>query len=170
MKKTIITLLALCGVATADNPITLETQLVTPDATYGLYSQWDTVKSNTSLVEATATTWDNAASNGNKSLTFFVKLDDLLGGSSLAPTATYEISSFSWLGQANGNCSGGGDTLTISVGNQSITGLVQQSSNIFTTALFTGDAPNTLTLSSSDILTITLTAGTGTNAMAKASN
>ena len=163
MKKTLITLLALTGVAVATEPITLETQLVTPDATYGLYSQWDTVSSNTAIIEGKTTTWNNAATNNNTSLTFYVKLSDLLGGNALAPTATYEISSFSWLGQANGNCSGGGDTLTISVGNQSITGITQQSSNIYTTALFSEDAPNTLTLSSSDILTITLTAGTGTN-------
>ena len=165
MKKTLIALMALAGVVSAGTPITLETQLVTPDATYGLYSQWNTVSTNTGLVEQTSTTWNVG---DNKTLTFYVKLDDLLGGDSLASTATYEFSSFSWLGQANGNCSGGGDTLTIAVGNQSITGSVQQSSNIFTTAIFADDAPNTLTLSSSDILTITLTAGTETDAHGEA--
>lgn len=162
MKKTLIALMALASVVSAGTPITLETQLVTPDATYGLYSQWNTVSTNTGLVEAKETTWREGSDN--KTLTFYVKLDDLLGGDSLASTATYEFSSFSWLGQPNGNCSGGGDTLTIAVGNQSITGSVQQSSNIFTTAIFADDAPNTLTLSSSDILTITLTAGTESNA------
>ena len=172
MKKTIIALMALAGAAVANSSITLETQLVTGDnVAYGLYSQWDVVKSNTNIVEATKTTWNYTSgknNNDNKTLTFYVKLNDLLGGNSLAPTATYEFSSFSWLGQNNGNCSGGGDILTISVGTQSITGAVQQSTNIYTTAVFNGDEPNTLTLSSSDILTITLTAGAETNAHGEA--
>ncbi len=144
--------MALAGMTVAADPITLETQLVTPDATYGLYSQWEEVKSNTALVENTATTWPS-------SLTFYVKVGDLLGANSLASTGTYKFSSFSWLGQASGHCTAGDDTLTISVGGKSITGAVQESSDCYTTALFSADAPNTLTFSTSDILTITLTAG-----------
>ena len=165
MKKTLITLLALTGVAAAETAITLETQIITKDGdVYGLYSQWESVKGNTSIVEGKKTTWNKGNTSNNKVLTFYVQLSDLLGGDTLATTGEYAITSFSWLGQENGNCSGGGDTLTISVGDQSITGSVQASNNIYTTAIFKDDGTNSLTLSSTDILTITLTAGTGQNA------
>ena len=164
MKKTIIALLATAALSMASESFTLETQLVTNTGdTYGLYSQWDSVKGNTGIVEGKKTTW-NKNNSGNKVLTFYVQLSDLLGSDVLDSTGEYAITSFSWLGQDNGNCSGGGDTLTISVGDQSISGSVQASNNIYTTALFKEDGSNTLTLSSTDILTITLTAGTGQNA------
>ena len=160
--------MALAGVAAAETAITLETQIITEDGDiYGLYSQWESVKGNTSIVEGKKTTWDRN-NTSNKVLTFYVKLGDLLGGDTLASTGEYAITSFSWLGQDNGNCSGGGDTLTISVGDQSITGSVQASNNIYTTANFEDDGTNILTLSSTDILTITLTAGTGENAQGEA--
>ena len=151
MKKTIIALMALAGVA-AGSDISLESKLVSGENTYGVYSQWESIKGNTALIEQSKTKYPS-------SLTFYVKVSDLFGAENLTDTERYQITSFSYLGQASGNCSNGGDILTITLGNQSVSGTVQQSSNVYTSVVF--DAPNASTLSftSSDILTLTLTGG-----------
>ncbi len=152
MKKTLIALMALAGVAVASSPITLESKLVSGENIYGVYSQWENIKNDTTLIEGTETTYP-------ETLTFYVKVSDLFGAENLSSTGKYQFTSFSFLGQANGNCSNGGDTLTITVGSQSVTGIVQQSSNAYTSVVFDTPNANSLFFTTSDILTLTLQAG-----------
>lgn len=150
MKKTIIALIALAGAATAAESITLESKLVSGEKTYGVYSQWETIKGDSTLIEQSKTVYPHE-------LTFYVKVSDLFGAENLSTTDSYQITSFSYLGQATGNCSNGGDTLTITLGDKSVTGEVQQSNNAYTTVVFDTPGVDTLSFKSSDILTLTLT-------------
>ena len=157
MKKTIIALLALSGVAMAADSITLESKLVSGDNTFAVYSQWETIQGNTAYIEAKATTY------GSTPLTFYVKVADLFGADQLSDTDKYQITSFSFLGHQNGNCSDGGDILTVSLGEKSVSGTVTASQNRYTNVVFETPGEDTLSFTSSDILTLTLTPGSGGN-------
>ena len=155
MKKTLIALMALAGVAMAD--VSLSTQVQKSDGTaIDIYNQWETYKADKSIVEGTDC--KNATT-----LTFYVKVSDLFGAVDLDADASYQLTSFSYLGWDDDGELGNGETLTVTLGNQSVTGVITDkhatgSYNPQNTVTFAAD--QVLTFTSADILVVTLS-GTG---------
>ena len=157
MKKTLIALVALAGVAAAADTITLGTQVVKPDNTkIDLYTDWETYKADTSVVEAIG------HKNAN-TLTFYVKVSDLFGADTLDAATSYTLKTFSYLGWDDDGELGQGDTLTVTLGTQSVTATITDvhvtgSYDPKNTVTFT----DTLNFTTADILTVTLTGGNST--------
>ncbi len=158
MKKTLIALMALAGVAAAADTITLGTQVVKGDGTaIDLYTDWETYKTDASVVEATG--HKNAGT-----LTFYVKVSDLFGAGTLDAATSYTLKTFSYLGWDDDGELGQGDTLTVTLGNQSVTATISDSHltgsyDPQNTVTFAG----TLNFTTADILTVTLTGGENSN-------
>ena len=155
MKKTLIALMALAGVAMAD--VSLSTQVQKSDGTaIDIYGEWETYKTDKSVVEGHDCKNDTV-------LTFYVKVSDLFGAVALDADASYQLTSFSYLGWDDDGELGNGETLTVTLGDQSVTAVITDehetgSYNPQNTVVFTAD--QVLTFTSSDILTVTLS-GTG---------
>ena len=155
MKKTIIALMALAGVAMAAD-VSLSTQVQKANGTnIDLYNSWETYKADTSVVEAIG--HKNAVT-----LTFYVKVSDLYGADGLDTTASYILNSFSYLGWDDDGELGQGETLTVSLGTQSVTSTISDSHKTGSydpQNTVTFGANQVLTFTSADILTITLKGG-----------
>ena len=155
MKKTIITLLALTGVALGSD-ITLSTQVQKADGSViDVYGSWETYKNDTTVVEA-------IGHKNHTTLTFYVKVSDLYGAGVLEDGASYTLTSFSYLGWDDDGELGQDETLTVTLGDQSVTSVISDvhvtgSYNPQNTVTFTNK--QVLTFTSDDILTITLQGG-----------
>ena len=164
MKKTLIALMALAGVASAES-VSLETQIVKGKETYALFSDWqeiynawntDTnptkegVQHDTSVIEAVGSTSGTA-------LTFYVSVSDLLGGNQLIAGQKYELDTFSWVGSDSGYYTGGDRKVTIT--NLTSTSSVSVAMPGVSTKTVTVTTPSTtpLTFVAGDLLKITFT-------------
>ncbi len=158
MKKTIIALMALAGVAAAADTITLGTQIVKDyetdnETVIDLYTDWETYKGDTTVVESV--NHKNATT-----LTFYVKVSDLFGAGALDSATSYTLKTFSYLGWDDDGELGQDETLTVTLGNQSVTATISDahesgSYDPQNTVTFTG----TLNFTTADILKVTLTGG-----------
>ena len=154
MKKTLIALMALASVAGA--------QVITLDSgkggnTVSLFE--DVINGTTSWGNGNSGTHKYTADNNTpvKSLTFYVEVKDLVGGSALSDTAYYNIQSFSFIGEV-GN-SGENRTITFAVGDQSLVcSLGASSTQVYTTVL-TQAQSDSFIVTKNDIVTITLATG-----------
>ncbi|MGN0864873.1 MAG: PEP-CTERM sorting domain-containing protein [Akkermansia sp.] len=159
MKKTLIALMAMASVASA--------QVFTLDSgkdenTSSLYQD---------VVEGT-TTWNPGYTSGKleytasatdlvRTITFYIEIKDLFGAENLSDTGYYNIQSFSYIGaNDSGHYSGGGSrTLTFSVGEQSIECTPDVVTNKCFTTVLPQDKSEALLVTKNDILTITLSTG-----------
>ena len=154
MKKTLIALMALASVAGA--------QVITLDSGKG----GNTVSFFEDFINGTPS-WENnnsgtlkytaTDSNPVRTITFYVEVKDLVGGSALSDTAYYNIQSFSFVGEAGNG--GENRTITFAVGDQSLVcSLGASSTQVYTTVL-TQAQSDSFIVTKNDIVTITLATG-----------
>ena len=141
MKKTFITLLALAGVAMGET-VSLDTKYTTSEGTTGSF--YEDVQSGTPVVS-----YDAKSSANTSKLTFYVSVSDLFG---TTEGLTYNLNSLAFIGHEQGFYSGGGRYVTVSNGEQSITGTLPTVSNGNFSATFEGD----FIFAADDILTVTI--------------
>ena len=165
MKKTLIALMALASVASAES-VSLETQIVKGEETYALFSDWQDIYNawnvdtnpsqngtqyNTDVIE-TVNTYTTSAS-----LSFYVSVSDLLGGDQLIAGQKYELDTFSWVGSDNGYYTGGDRTVTITNLTSTSSVSVAMPGVNTKTVTVTAPAATPLTFVAGDLLQITLT-------------
>lgn len=160
MKRTITTILALCGLAIAED-VTLTTGIkITNSENTSLISALNTDASNwvgSSALSPLGVGSSFSNWSGSKSiseLTFSVTIADLYGANLLDTAEGFTLNTFSYLGNGNGYCEDEGRTITVAVqgSDQSVTAELQQ---IRTGAWLTVDT-SSLSVSKDSVLTITL--------------
>ena len=159
MKKTLIALMALAGVAMAET-ISLETKIQTADEAYAAFTDWSTIKSDTTIVEM--------ANEAQKStaITLFVLPSDLFGGDSLTAGQKYQLDTFTWVGNDSGYFVGGNRTVSFSIGDSKPV-VVSVPEPLDSTPCITLGNDDVFTFTANDIIKITITPGSGENIAVK---
>ena len=165
MKKTLIALMALAGVASAvdytgASKITLDSGKGNAETSaYEALIKGETVASSTGVLKYTSTT------DSIKAITFYINVNDLVGGEALKDGWTYYLDSFSFVKEENnGHYTGGNRTLTLSNGSESVIFSEASSTSKYVTTNFESqvtESKSLLSFKKGDMLTITLTAGAG---------
>ena len=142
MKKTLIALMALAGVAMA-SPLTLDTKYMDKEGNTSSY--WEDISSMSGI---------ELGNFDQKTITFYIEVSDLYGADSLADGYTYQLTSISWTGHTQGFFVGGSRTITVSNGETSVSAAYPTSdtSNHKLTATF----DTTLNITSASKLTVTI--------------
>ena len=165
MKKTLIALMALAGVAcavdyTGASKITLDSGYGNAETSaYEALIKGETLSNNNGALRYTS------AEDSIKTITFYINVNDLVGGEALKDGWTYYLDSFSFVKEEdNGYYTGGNRTLTLSNGSESVIFSEASSSSKYVTTNFesqVNESKSLLSFEKGDMLTITLTAGVG---------
>ena len=159
MKKTLIALMALAGVAMAES-LSLETKVQTQNEAYAAFTNWSTIKSDGAIVEKVF------EKTGNQAITFYVAPSDLFGGDSLVAGQMYQLDTFSWVGNDNGYFTGGNRTITFSVGDSAPVVVSMSGTSGATPSVTLGD-DEVFTFAANDIIKVTIAPGEGENVCIK---
>ena len=108
MKKTLIALMTLAGVASAGS-LTLDSKYMAE----GVDSSYFSGFTSTSGVERKNLT--------APTITFYVEISDLLGSSAMLDNSIYDLTSLSWYAYSDGSYVGGSRQVTLSNGTQTLT-------------------------------------------------
>jgi MYXO-CTERM domain-containing protein len=146
MKKTLIALMALAGVACAA-PLTLDTKLT--DANEAASSFYE-VMTNTTHVGYKV---ELAGTQAGGSLTFYIDVAELFGADALVEGYTYQLTSISWLPNSKNDYTGGSRSISISNGTDSVQASYPTSA---TDGVYSVTFDSSLSISSASQLTVTL--------------